>query len=181
MLIASNKSLAEYNLAKEPSYKSTRDLLSKTFNEVDELRKKVEKKKDKLDENSRQTSMDITLALLQTAFAEAEEESENIASTFLSQEMSLNDFLLQFIEKKKLYHLRRIKSEKLMEFLRNNPSNQSMEHPPMPPLPSSSTTSSSPSSSSSVLPYNLPPYPILPSAMPNPESAKFPFSRPIYR
>jgi len=181
MLIASNKSLAEYNLAKEPVYNDARNLLSKAFTEVDELREKVEKKKDKLDENSRQTSMDITLALLQTASAEAEEESESVASMFLSQEINLNDFLFQFIEKKKLYHLRRIKSEKLMEYLRNNPSNQSMEHPPMPPLPSSSTTSSSPSSSSSVLPFNIPPYPILPSAMPNPESAKFPFSRPIYR
>ena len=47
MLIASNKSLAEYNLAKEPVYNDARNLLSKAFTEVDELREKVEKKKDK--------------------------------------------------------------------------------------------------------------------------------------
>ena len=172
MLIASNKSLAEYNLSKEPNYNKGRSLLSDIFKEVNELREKVEKKKEKLDENSRQTSMDITLALLQTASAEAEEESESIASMFLSQEMNLNDFLIQFVGKKKLYHLRRIKSEKLMEYLRTQSNSQSLDHSPMPPF-------SSPPLSN--LPYNLPPYPILGSSMPNPESAKFPFIKPTYR
>lgn len=159
-------------------------MLFDSHKEAVELKVEMEKKKEKLEELARQTSLDTTLALLQTAAAQAEEDSENTASQFLDGELSLEAFLNQFIEQKKLAHLRRIKAEKLMDFVRQNmmaptmTSNAAPIRPaPLPPYPSNSSSG------------YMPPYPLMPPVIPpsgypheNPSfDSSFPFSRPNYR
>jgi ESCRT-I complex subunit VPS37 len=170
MLIASNKSLAEYNLSREPAYRENRQMLMESHKQALELKDEVEKKRDKLNEVSRQTSLDTTLALIQTAAAEAEEESETFAEKFLSGDLPLESFLSDFIEKRKIAHLRRIKTEKLMEYVRTQARpgyNQEQPSPlrPAPPVPSA-----------------MPPYPIAHN-MPQPSYGQpnFPFSQTPYR
>ena len=120
MLIASNKSLAEFNLSREPTYSDARRRLVEAHKETVELKRQVESKRDRVNELSKQTSLDTTLALMQTAAAEAEEESEKIATQFLSSEISVDVFLAQFVPSRKTSHLRRVKTEKLMEQLSAN-------------------------------------------------------------
>lgn len=117
-LIASNKSLAEYNLAREPAYREARQALSEAHKMALEVKREVEAKKAKLNELSLQTSLDTTLALMQTSTAQADEESESIANKFLEKEIPVDSFLTQFIAKRKTAHSRRIKSEKLIEYIR---------------------------------------------------------------
>jgi ESCRT-I complex subunit VPS37 len=171
MLIASNKSLAEYNLSKEPTYRQTRQMLLDAHKEALEQRREIDRKRDKLNELSRQTSLDTTLALMQTMSAEAEEESEKIAETFLSSEISLEVFLAEFLEKRKLSHLRRIKTEKMMEYIRSQNHQQNFneqQQGPVRPAPPPPTAGGLP-------------YPIA-HGMPQPQynnGQSFPFSRPF--
>jgi len=166
MLIASNKSLAEYNLAREPAYRQTREMLLESHKDASELKKEVELKRSKLDELTRQTSLDTTLALLQTANAEADEESERIAESFLAGEVPLDSFLGSFLDKRKRAHLRRIKTDKLVEYIRNQSNQTESGSGPMRPAPPP--------------PASLP-YPIQSAMMPQPgyNANNFPFSRPF--
>ena len=177
MLIASNKSLAEYNLSREPAYRSARQELIESHKAASELRKEVERKRDQLNEISRQTSLDTTLALLQTAAAEAEEDSDKIASQLLSGEISVDSFLSQFLAKRKTSHLRRIKTEKLMEHIRDQQRSGFI----------SSAIDGSAGSAGPIRPAplpptgSIPPYPMSGVQMPMPQPSvpgSFPFSRP---
>lgn len=118
-LIAINKSLAEYNLSKEPEFSRSKEGLINAHKSLIELRREVEKKREEVIEVSRQASLDTTLALLQTASAESEEESDGIANQLLSSEMNVDTFLTQFLARRKEAHLRRIKTDKLIEYVRD--------------------------------------------------------------
>lgn len=169
VLIASNKSLAEFNLSREPAYRQARQALADSHKEAQELRREVEAKREKLSELSRQTSLDTTLALMQTATAEADEESERIANQFLANEIPVETFVSQFNASRKQAHLRRIKTEKLDEYLKKQQRNQysgipsDMASGPVRPAPP---------------PPQLP-YPVASGPMPQPH-ANYPFSRPAY-
>lgn len=113
--VAKCKSIAENTLVKEQEYNEVKQRLAEVFEETLEMKKEVEAKKNKLDDYNRQTNPEVILALLQAATAEADEEAENVASSFFAGNMRVNEFLTQFIEKRKLAHLRRIKAEKLTE------------------------------------------------------------------
>lgn len=171
MLIASNKSLAEFNLSREPAYNEARKQLVEAHKAAVELKRQVEGKRDRINELSKQTSLETTLALMQTAAAEAEEESEKIAGQFLSSEITVDAFLTQFLSSRKASHLRRIKTEKLMEYVRQQQRNAGQEannsiHPsrPAPPPPNS-------------MPFT--PYPVVQGGMPQ-VPGSFPFARSPY-
>lgn len=172
MLIASNKSLAEFNLSREPAFNEARKRLVEAHRDAAELRKQVEAKRDRVNELSKQTSLETTLALMQTAAAEAEEESEKIASQFLSSDISVDAFLAQFIPSRKTSHLRRIKTEKLMDYVRQQQRSAGQDaanvHPsrPAPPPPS-------------VIPGAFTPYPVTNTGMPQ-VPGSFPYARPPY-
>jgi len=51
---------------------------------------------------------------LTRASQEAEQESDDIATRFLNRQMELKDFVRDFMDKRKLYHLRSAKRESLM-------------------------------------------------------------------
>lgn len=56
--------------------------------------------------------------MLQTAAAEAEENSEAINTKFLDKEIPIDEFLEQFMATRKLMHLRKLKTEKMIELMR---------------------------------------------------------------
>lgn len=122
MLIASNKSLAEYNLSQEPVLEKLKVQLQRQFDELKSYKRRVESKKKSMDELTKSMSLDTTLALLQTAAAEAEEESEAISESFLSSEIGVDSFLETYLSKRKLAHLRRVKVEKMVELLNSQAS-----------------------------------------------------------
>lgn len=176
-LIAINKSLAEYNLLKEPQFNASKQALVNQHKALIEIRSEVEKKRDQVIEVSRQASLDTTLALLQTAAAESEEESDLIANKLLTGEINVDTFLSTFLPQRKEAHLRRIKTDKLIEYVREQSSNSGH--------PRGQNSHSYNPALSPVRPAPAPPgqvpYPVagIPG-MPQPMSAYSPFRQPPY-
>jgi len=83
MLLASNKSLAEYNLSQEPILRECRASLVEKFSTAGKLGEEVKTLQAELESKSGQVKPDTLIALLQAANQEAEEESENMMDTFL--------------------------------------------------------------------------------------------------
>lgn len=115
MLMASVRSLAEFNLARQNDYESDRSKLLVNVGDSNTLREEIQNKATKLLELSKRTSLDSTLAVVSAATKEAEEESENIAKTFIDKDIDFDTFLVQYPEKRKLAHLRRIKTDRLKQ------------------------------------------------------------------
>lgn len=122
VILTSNKSIAEFNLSKEPQLREARQRLVETYEKALDVCREAEEKKQQIEELSKQNSLDATLAVLQAAAAQSEEDSEGIAAKFLDGGVDVETFLEDFQNKRKLAHLRRIKADKLNELL--NVSNQ---------------------------------------------------------
>ncbi|GIY60352.1 vacuolar protein sorting-associated protein 37B [Caerostris darwini] len=148
-MLESNKNLAESNLAMEPVLNDLRIKVLELNDEVKVLKESLETKKQKLDDLTRQMSLDTTLALIQAAAAEAEEESEAISENFISGEMEVEPFLDSYLHKRKLTHLRRVKAEKMAELLNQFGVNRSSP----PPSRASSSINNPP------YPHSYRPYP----------------------
>lgn len=123
-LMASNRSLAEYNLSQQPILEAKKNALFKAHQSKTAIQETYEQKRQKLDALSSQYSPDTTLALLQTSAAQAEEEAEKIADKFLDGEINAEDFIQAFQSQKTIHSLRKIKTEKLTELLRSRMSSQ---------------------------------------------------------
>lgn len=67
---------------------------------------------------------ETVLALLQAATAECEEYSERIAAKFQEKDMSIEEYIEGFMGARKQMHLRKLKTEKMLEIIRkeNTPS-----------------------------------------------------------
>lgn len=92
-LIEQNKEIAERNLSFETTYRASRQELMKALEECQSLKNDMNKTKSKIKEFNRQNSLDTTLALMQAAMAEAEENSDEVANSFLKKEISIEEFL----------------------------------------------------------------------------------------
>lgn len=123
-LMASNRSLAEYNLSQQPILEAKKNALFEAHRNKAVIQEMYEEYRKKLDALSSQYSPDTTLALLQTSAAQAEEEAEKIADKFLDGEINVEDFIQSFQSQKTIHSLRKIKSEKLTEVLRSRMSSQ---------------------------------------------------------
>nr|CAD7205113.1 unnamed protein product [Timema douglasi]CAD7411632.1 unnamed protein product [Timema poppensis] len=117
MLMASNRSLAEFNLSKEPLLRNGKMQLKDLSQEGEKLYQSVEDKLSLIKQKTGNTNLETTLALIQTSAAESEENSEAIAEKFLDGDMELDSFLDQFITSRKVMHLRRVKSDKMTEMV----------------------------------------------------------------
>lgn len=113
MLMASVRSLAEFNLARQSDFESSRAKLLALVGDSNKLKEEIQEKAAKLVELSRSTSLESTLAVMLAAAAQAEEESEVIAQKFISNNLEYDSFLSQYCEKRKLAHLRRVKADRL--------------------------------------------------------------------
>lgn len=78
-------------------------------------------------------SLETILALLQTAASEMEEESEKTAKNFLENQMDIDDFIEEFLTKRKIVHLRLVKAEKMTKLISRDPilSSNYINTPPM--------------------------------------------------
>ncbi|KAJ8379294.1 hypothetical protein SKAU_G00000720 [Synaphobranchus kaupii] len=117
MTLAGNRSLAEQNLELQPSLDCQKNELTKRYRCLQELFEAYQLRKSTLDQNSENSSLDTLLALLQAEGAKIEEETENMADSFLEGEMTLDAFIEGYQSQRKLAHLRRVKIDKLREMV----------------------------------------------------------------
>ncbi|XP_029367539.1 VPS37B subunit of ESCRT-I a [Echeneis naucrates] len=115
--LMSNRTLAEQNLALQPRLEHKKDQLTKSYACLQETFEAYQLHKSSLDHQSGSSSLDTLLALLQAEGAKIEEETENMADSFLDGNMSLDSFIDSYQSRRKLAHLRRVKIEKLHEMV----------------------------------------------------------------
>ncbi|KAI9560021.1 putative vacuolar protein sorting-associated protein 37B [Daphnia sinensis] len=178
MLLASNKSLAEYNLTWEPKISSGKQKLVELYQIGSQLEKSLEEKE--IMGHGESITLDTALGLLQSATLQADEESEKLAEKFLDKSLDVDTFVEEFQQRRKVAHLRKVKADKMKELVAKQ-KHTVQQHGisthirPAPPPPSYVTHSSS---TNPIPPYpihsapgNLP-YPIFPpnnaSSMPYP-------------
>ncbi|XP_033217754.1 vacuolar protein sorting-associated protein 37B isoform X2 [Belonocnema kinseyi] len=119
MLMASNRSLAEYNLAKQPELEQGKQVVRELSERGSQLCSSVQEKLDEIKEKPGMMSIDTALEMLQTAATETEEESEKIAEKFLAGDTEVDEFLDQFTSRRKLMHLRKVKVDKMRELIKS--------------------------------------------------------------
>ncbi|XP_018412870.1 PREDICTED: vacuolar protein sorting-associated protein 37B [Nanorana parkeri] len=117
MTLAGNRSLAEANLLYQPRMDNLKATLTQKYQELQTVMESHQLKKTKLDQQSVNASLETLLALLQTEGAKIEEETENMAESFLDGGVQLDSFTDEYLSKRKLAHLRRVKIEKLQEMV----------------------------------------------------------------
>uniref|UniRef100_A0AAQ4R3Q9 VPS37 C-terminal domain-containing protein n=1 Tax=Gasterosteus aculeatus aculeatus TaxID=481459 RepID=A0AAQ4R3Q9_GASAC len=117
--LVGNRTLAEQNLALQPRLDHKKEELTKRYNALQEDFESYQLHKSTLDHKSGNISLDILLALLQAEGAKIEEETENMAESFLDGDMTLESFVDGYQSNRKLAHLRRVKIEKLQEMVLN--------------------------------------------------------------
>ncbi|XP_006609472.1 vacuolar protein sorting-associated protein 37B [Apis dorsata] len=120
LLMASNTSLAEFNLSKQPELQEGKQILKELSEKGNKLCISVKEKLEEIKNKSGEMTADTALDLLQTAAAEIEEESETIAEKFLAGDIEVDEFLEQFLSRRKLMHLRKVKVDKLRELIRKS-------------------------------------------------------------
>lgn len=113
--LVNNRNLAEQNLALQPRLEHKKEQLTSRYGRLQESFEAFQLRKSTLDHKSGNTSLDILLALLQAEGAKIEEETENMADSFLDGDMTLDSFIDSYQSQRKLAHLRRVKIEKLQD------------------------------------------------------------------
>ncbi|XP_034547879.1 VPS37B subunit of ESCRT-I a [Notolabrus celidotus] len=115
--LVNNRTLAEHNLALQPQLEHQKEQLTKRYNCLQDSFESYQLRKSTLDHKSGNTSLDTLLALLQAEGAQIEEDTENMADSFLDGDMTLDSFIDAYQSNRKLAHLRRVKIEKLQEMV----------------------------------------------------------------
>lgn len=121
MTLVSNRLLAEQNLELQPRLDHQKNELTKRYRCLQEQFEAYQLRKSTLDHISGSTPLDTLLALLQAEGAKIEEETENMADSFLDGAAPLDTFIDEYQSKRKLAHLRRVKIEKLQEMVLKGP------------------------------------------------------------
>jgi len=136
IIMASNKSLAEYNISQEPLVKDEKAKLLEKFEKATSLAEEVKNIKAQIDAQSGKMNPDSLLVLLEASSQEAEEESETMVDLFMNQtDGDLEEFLEGYKDKRKLAHLRRIKVDKMRELLAKKQQLSTTPSRPAPPPP----------------------------------------------
>lgn len=117
-LFEENRSKAEENIAKEPLIIELKGKVAELNEEGKRCCEAVQEKLAKVQEKSGSVSQETALALLQTAAAESEENSEEILKQFTNNEIAVEAFLEDFLNARKTMHLRKLKAEKMQELMR---------------------------------------------------------------
>uniref|UniRef100_U5EQT3 Putative vacuolar protein sorting 37b n=1 Tax=Corethrella appendiculata TaxID=1370023 RepID=U5EQT3_9DIPT len=117
-ILQENRKLAEDNLNQEPIMILGRSKVNELTEEAEQLCKQVQEKSNTMRTKTGATDPDTYLALLQAASVESEDESEKIHKQFLGNELTIEQYIEQFLTTRKLMHLRKVKSEKMVELLR---------------------------------------------------------------
>lgn len=118
VILASNKSLAEFNLTKETNLEELKRNILELSESGEKLYRQVENKIGKMNKTSGPNNLEEVLALLQAAAATTEEESESLVKDLLNGDKDIDSFLDEFIIVRKQMHLRRVKADKMTEMVR---------------------------------------------------------------
>jgi hypothetical protein len=113
-----NEDISKKTLAKEAEIELLRKELATRHHLVNERRSSFEQKAQRQQDVMKRFSTPALIEQLTEAAAQAEAASDDIANKFLSGQMDQKDFLRDFAEKRKLYHLRAAKKESLMMLTR---------------------------------------------------------------
>lgn len=106
---------------------------------------------------------ETVLALLQTGAAESEESSDKSVAKLLAKESTIDEFLDEYVSTRKTMHLRKLKSEKMVELIQQQKNAARASGGPGGPAPYPSNFYNSPGG----VPYPTGPYSMpLPSGMP---------------
>ncbi|GFO44259.1 sodium-dependent dopamine transporter [Plakobranchus ocellatus] len=118
-LVATNKSLAEYNLSLRPRLDDLKQTVATHYQRLNDLKTSLAEGKAKLDSLVGQRRLDTVLALLQTEAAETEEASEKLADKFC-EDGNIDEFVGDFLTQRALAHQRRIKTERFAELIQQS-------------------------------------------------------------
>ncbi|XP_022798149.1 vacuolar protein sorting-associated protein 37A-like isoform X3 [Stylophora pistillata] len=108
-----NEEIARFNLSLQSKLEGTKHELLKKCERVSELKGEFANNSQKQKELSEVFSLVQIRTRMEIAAAQAEEESDVIADEFLSKNMTPEEFMQKFLEKRKLCHSRRAKEEKI--------------------------------------------------------------------
>lgn len=108
------KDQATMNLSLKPEFEVLQTTLRELSQRQNELRDRYLNFQNKLGNS---VSSDTILSLLQVATGEQETLSDDMKMNFYDGDISVDEFIKQFAEGRKLYQLRKIKSEKLRGLL----------------------------------------------------------------
>lgn len=121
-ILSQNREKAEYNIEKEPQIIGLRGKVNELLEEGKTLCDAVQEKLAEIKDKSGSVSQETALALLQTAAAQSEEESEGLIRKFTDNEIPVDGFLESFLVERKTMHLRKLKAEKMTELMRKQAS-----------------------------------------------------------
>ncbi|MFT7808356.1 vacuolar protein sorting-associated protein 37B-like [Arapaima gigas] len=182
MTLASNRSLAEQNLLLQPKLDSQKNELTKSYRQLQDLFEIFQLRKSTLDHKSGISSLDTLLALLQAEGAKIEEETENMADSFLDGNISLETFVDEYQSKRKLAHLRRVKIDKLRDMVLKAHRSAQAQTPALPTCPQDPVASASflPNTSSSHMPQLRKTSPLQPTQLGATQPAAVPYAGTPY-
>lgn len=183
LMLGENRSLAESNLEKEPKVIELRSRVNDLSEQGRALATSVREKSDNLKSKAGSTNPDTVLALLQTAAAESEEESEQIVKQFLDNEIAIDVYLDKFMSSRKTMHSRKLKAEKMTELVRSGTGGGGIASQQPLQRPNFGNPYPAPHAGSGFYPPPMPnagavPYPLGPVIMPMPGMPQW--NRPPY-
>lgn len=117
-LLTDNRDKAEKNISKEPQLIECRSKINDLLEQGKVICSSIQEKVDLVKEKSGTSNPETALALLQTAAAEMEEESDSLAQQLNDKQIPVEEFLEKFLETRKTMHLRKFKAEKMTELMR---------------------------------------------------------------
>jgi len=123
------KDTAVTNLSMEPEVRHLQEEIVQLANRQNDLKQKYAQMQSQL---SGKVSLDGMLAVLQAATSESEEESESIAQAYMEADEGneqIDQFVEAYMNKRIEYHLRKVKSEKMVGLV-TNPNRSTMNSPP---------------------------------------------------
>ena len=144
-----NNDQAAHNMTLKPEFELLRSTLSELAQRQNELRDRYMTLQNQMG-SSPGSSPDTILSLLQVAAGEQETLSEDFKMSFYDGDQTVDEFIKNFVEGRKLYQIRKVKSEKLKSILQKPPVHQrgvagggggygqgSVPNRPAPPVPGS--------------------------------------------
>ncbi|XP_063970203.1 vacuolar protein sorting-associated protein 37A-like [Lytechinus pictus] len=118
-LYQSCEEIAKLNLSYQPEIERLRRELGETVIFRNELKNNFELKCQQQQSLNEQCSLSHLMDNMRVSAADAEHQSDDLAERFLEDKITLDEFLKQFSEQRRLLHIRKVKEEKLSQLIPN--------------------------------------------------------------
>jgi len=112
-----NDAIAKENVSQQPRIEEAKKIILDKVDELAICRNTFDEESAKFEELAQRFMPSSIKNELKIAATKADEQSEELALKFLENKMDTEEFLTKFMEKRTLYHLRRVKEEKLHQQL----------------------------------------------------------------